>query len=98
MSSYLCYLLHLHYTATFVEIQTKIEKSYRKKRYLLEIKVYHMSVKEQLTILWLDDQREPYKYFAAMEKDKKKNKELSNAARIRVCGTSSSNGREKGFN
>lgn len=43
MSSYLCYLLHLHYTATFVEIQTKIEKSYRKKRYLLEIKVYHIS-------------------------------------------------------
>ena len=74
MSSYLCYLLHLHYTATFVEIQTKIEKSYRKKRYLLEIKVYHMSVKEQLTILWLDDQRESYKYFAAMEKDKKKKK------------------------
>ena len=27
-----------------------------------------MSVKEQLTILWLDDQREPYKYFAAREK------------------------------
>ena len=57
-----------------------------------------MSVKEQLTILWLDDQREPYKYFAAMEKDKKKNKELSDAARIRFCGTSSSNGREKRFN
>ena len=27
-----------------------------------------MNVKEQLTILWLDDQREPYNYFSAMEK------------------------------
>ena len=43
-----------------------------KKLYLLEINIYHMSAKGQLTILWLDDQREPYKYFAAMEKDKKK--------------------------
>ena len=40
-----------------------------------------MNVKEQLTILWLDDQREPYNYFSAMEKDKKKNKELSDAGR-----------------
>ena len=98
MSSCLCHLLHLYYTAMFVEIQTKIEKVIEKKRYLLKTKVYHMNAKGQLTILWLDDQREPYKYFAAMEKDKKKNKELSDAARIRLCGTSSSNGREKRFN
>ena len=31
-----------------------------------------MGAKEQLTILWLDDRREPYNYFATMEKDKKK--------------------------
>lgn len=31
-----------------------------------------------------------------MEKIRKKNKELSDAARIRFCGTSSSNGRERG--
>ena len=35
----------------------------------------------KLTILWLDDKREPYKYFAKMEKDKQKNKELSDAGR-----------------
>ena len=40
-----------------------------------------MGAKEQLTILWLDDRREPYNYFATMEKDKKKNKELSDAGR-----------------
>lgn len=34
---------------------------------------------ENLTILWLDDKRDPYKYFAKMEKDKKANKELSGA-------------------
>ena len=52
-----------------------------KKQYLLEIKVCHMGAKEQLTILWLDDRREPYNYFATMERDKKKNKELSDAGR-----------------
>lgn len=33
-----------------------------------------------LTILWLDDKREPYKYFAQMEKAKAKNKEISSLA------------------
>lgn len=33
-----------------------------------------------LTILWLDDKREPYSYFAKMEKAKKNNKEISSLA------------------
>lgn len=32
-----------------------------------------------LTILWLDDKREPYKYFAKIAKDKEKNKPISGA-------------------
>ena len=36
----LLFCLHLYYTTTFKEIQTKIEKTYQKKRYLLEIKVF----------------------------------------------------------
>lgn len=47
-------------------------KNNSEKQYLLEIKIYHMGTKGQLTILWLDDRREPYNYFATMEKDKKK--------------------------
>lgn len=35
--------------------------------------------KQDLTILWLDDKREPYKYFAKIEKDKQKNKPISGA-------------------
>lgn len=40
-----------------------------------------MNTKGKLTILWLDDKREPYDYFAKMEKAKNKNKELSDAGR-----------------
>lgn len=32
-----------------------------------------------LTILWLDDKREPYDYFAKIEKKKAKNKPISGA-------------------